>query len=96
MDEKIAKLKAATNEAQEQVKIHQAALDLAEQQLAAAKAKYKALSQEEQEQLQINDTELPELIEAQWNAKTMLETVQQRYDTNKRYLDLYLFRAQTQ
>ena len=87
MDEKIAKLQAATDEAGEQVKVCQEALDLAEKQLAEAKEKYRNLPQEEQETLQINDTELPELLETRVRAKNVLETVQTRYATNKRYLD---------
>jgi Cdc6-like AAA superfamily ATPase len=89
MEDKIAKLQAATDEAREQMKVCRQALDLAEQQLHEAKAKYKVLPQEEQEKLQINDTELPELMEAYLMAQNLYETVASRYQTNQRYLDSF-------
>jgi hypothetical protein len=87
MEDKVATLQAATDEAHEQMKVCRHAMDLAEQHLQAAKAKYKALPQEEQAELQINDTELPELIETHIRAKNLYETVAARYQTNQRYLD---------
>lgn len=87
MDEKITKLQAATDEAEEQMKVCKEALDMTEKQLAAAKAKYKELPMEEQEKLQVNNTELPEWIETKIRAKNVYETVEARYNTNKRYLD---------
>jgi chromosome segregation ATPase len=89
MEEKIAKLQAATDEAEENLKVCKQALDMAEQQLADVKARYQELPREEQEKLQVNDTELPELIETQIRAKHLYETVQARYNTNKRYLDAF-------
>ena len=86
MEDKIAKLQTATEEAAEQVKVCQQALELAETQLAQAKDKYRNLPPAEQESLQINDTELPELIEIQLRAKNVYETVLARYQTNQRYL----------
>lgn len=94
MEDKIAKLEAATNEAAEQLKVCVEALQVAEQQLAEAKAKYKSLPPEEQASLQVNDTELPELIETQIRAKNLHDTVSTRYATNKRYLEA--FRAKLQ
>jgi dsDNA-specific endonuclease/ATPase MutS2 len=87
MDDKINKLQAATDEAEEQLKVCQQALDMAEQQLSDVKNKYRNLPQEEQERLQVNDTELPELIETQIRAKNVYDTVLKRYETNKRYVD---------
>lgn len=87
MDEKIAKLQAATDEAKEQMIATKQALDLAEMQLANAKAKYKALPMEQQEVLQVTDTELPELIDAHLQAKSLYETADARYQTNLRYLE---------
>lgn len=90
MEDKIAKLQAATDESEENMKVCQQALEMAEQQLADVKAKYyKELTKEEQEKLQVNDTELPELIETQIRAKNLYETARARYNTNKRYLDAF-------
>eukprot|EP00934_Nitzschia_sp_Nitz4_P006955 Nitzschia sp. Nitz4//scaffold118_size93875//72527//72823//NITZ4_004798-RA/size93875-processed-gene-0.65-mRNA-1//-1//CDS//3329533754//6945//frame0 len=86
--EQVAKLQAATDEAKAQLEVCEQALALAEEQLEAAKAKYKQLPPEEQATLQINDTELPELIETQLRAKNVLETVQARYATNQKYLQI--------
>ena len=87
MDDKITKLQVATDEAYEQLKVCQQALDMAEQQLSEAKNKYRNLPKEQQEQLQVNDTELPELIETKLRAQNVYATVLQKYETNKRYLD---------
>ena len=86
MEEKIAKLQAATDEAKEQMMASKQALDTAERQLANAKAKYKDMPMEQQELLQVNDTELPELIETHLQAKILYETADSRYQTNLRYL----------
>lgn len=85
--EKIAKLQAATDEAEAQVQVATQALNMASQQLVDAKAKYKSLPQSEQETLQINDTELPELIETQMRAKNVYDTVEANNATNLRYLN---------
>lgn len=89
MEDKIAKLQAATDEAKEQMIASKQALEMAEQHLANAKAKYKALPIEQQELLQVNDTELPELIETHLEAKSLYETVEARYQTNQRYLEAF-------
>jgi len=89
MDDKIAKLQAATDEAEEQVKVCKQALDLAETQLNQAKQRLKSLPQEEQEKLQVNDSELPELLETHVRAHNLYDTVLARYNTNKRYLDAF-------
>lgn len=94
MEDKIAKLQAATDEAAEQLKVCTEALEMAEMHLAKAKAKYKQLPTEEQATLQVNDTELPELIETQLRAKNLHETVAARYATNKRYLDAFKAKIQ--
>jgi hypothetical protein len=87
MDENIIKLQAATDEAEAQMEVCTEALKLADTQLKEAKEKYRNLPQGEQESLQVNTTGLPDLLETQTRAKNLCETVQTRYDTNKRYLD---------
>ena len=83
MDEKIAKLKAAVEEAASNVEVCKEALDLASQNLATAKNKYK---DEKYKDVQVNDTELPELIETEIRAKNVYEIAQTRHATNLRYL----------
>ena len=83
MDEKIAKLKAAVEEAASNVAVCKEALDLASRNLAMAKNKYK---DEKYKDVPVNDTELPELIETQIRAKNVYETAQTRHATNVRYL----------
>ena len=90
MDEKITKLQTATDEAFVQLGVCKQALEAAEAELFKAKDKYRALSaqlQKSGDDLMMNDTELPELIETQIRAKNVYETVEKRYNTNKRYLD---------
>lgn len=89
MDNKVTKLQAATDEAEEQIKVCKQAVDMTEQQVAEAKAKYKDLPMEEQKKLQVNETELPDLIESHTRAKNVYETARARYNTNKRYLDAF-------
>ena len=85
-EEKIAKLEAATKEAQSQVLVAKQALDMATQQLSDAKETYRNLPISDQERLQVNDTELPELLETQLRAKNVYDTVVGRFETNQRYL----------
>ena len=86
LEQKIAKLEAATKEAQSQVLVAKQALDIATQQLSDAKERYRNLSISDQERLQVNDTELPELLETQLRAKNVYDTVVGRFETNQRYL----------
>jgi hypothetical protein len=58
MDEKINKLWAVTDQAEEQLKVCKQALEMAKRQLVEAKEKYRNLPQKQQEHLQVNDTEL--------------------------------------
>jgi outer membrane PBP1 activator LpoA protein len=87
MDEKIAKLQAATDEAELNLQVCADAVKLAETQLAQAKERLRNLPPSEQETLQVNDTELPELLENVVRAKNVYETVLTRVNTNKRYLE---------
>ena len=88
MDDKLAKLQAATDEAEKEVKTCKEALEEAEKKLEAAKTKYKNLPPDEQAKLQINDTELPELMDLCNRAKDAYETAQSRLATNQKYLTL--------
>jgi len=87
MEGQLVKLQAATDEAYREMQDCQQAMELTDQLLQEAKTKYKALPAEEQKVLQVNDTELPELIQAHILAKNQYETVSARYQTNQRYLN---------
>ena len=111
MDEIITKLQFATDEAESDLKVCKEALDLSERLLYEAKEKYRSQAQHQHHQqqqkedndssgidnnLQVNDTELPELLETTIRAKNLYETVEARYNTNKRYLDLMTHKNKTQ
>ena len=104
MDEIITKLQFATDEAESDLKVCKEALDLSERLLYEAKEKYRSQAQhqlhqqqqKEDNNLQVNDTELPELLETTIRAKNLYETVEARYNTNKRYLDLMTHKNKTQ
>lgn len=86
LEEKITKLQTATDEAKAQIDVAEQALEMAQKKLTDAKAKYKSLPPEEQATLQINDTELPELIETELQARNMYEEAVTKHATNQRYL----------
>ena len=104
MDEVITKLQYATDEAESDLKVCKEALDLSERLLYEAKEKYRSQAQhqlhqqqqKEDNNLQVNDTELPELLETTIRAKNLYETVEARYNTNKRYLDLMMHKNKIQ
>ena len=111
MDEIITKLQFATDEAESDLKVCKEALDLSERLLYEAKEKYRSQAQHQHHQqqqkedndssgidnnLQVNDTELPELLETTIRAKNLYETVEARYNTNKRYLDLMMHKNKIQ
>ena len=89
MEDKVAKLQAATDEAYRHMTDCQHAMEMAQQQLEESKRLYKDLPQHEQEQLQMNDTDLPELIQSHILAKNLYESAAVRYQTNQRYLDAF-------
>ena len=89
LEEKVAKLQSATDDAKIQVDVAKQALDMAQKQLADAKAKYKNLPPEEQATLQVNQTELPELAEIEMRARNVYETVVAKLATNERYLEAF-------
>ena len=89
MEDKVVKLQAATDEAYRHMMDCHDAMGLTAQQLEEAKRLYKELPPNEQEQLQMNDTDLPERIQAHILAKNLYETATARYQTNQRYLDAW-------
>ena len=88
MEEKIAKLEAATADAEKEVLRTLEVLSDATERVRVAKALLKQMPQEDQEKIQITDTKLPELLDMLATATENYETSQQRYETNKRYLEI--------
>ena len=88
MEDKIAKLEAATAQAEKDMQQHLALLSDATERVRVAKALLKSMPKEEQEKIQVTDTKLPELLDLLATASESYETSQQRYETNKWYLDM--------
>mmetsp|Transcript_21759 Transcript_21759/g.45773 ORF Transcript_21759/g.45773 Transcript_21759/m.45773 type:complete len:100 (-) Transcript_21759:105-404(-) len=84
-DEKLKKLEEATNSSQVLLIESQAKFEQATKALDDAKSKLKALSPEAQQALQVNDTDLPELIEAKMIAETERDEAKKRYEKNQMY-----------
>ena len=88
MEDKIAKLEAATDDAEKEVLLNLEMLSVATERVRVAKALLKQMPQEDQERIPITDTKLPELLDVLATATENYETSQQRYETNKRYLEM--------
>lgn len=88
MEDKIAMLERATEDAELQVKVCRDAVEEADRSLREAKDLYRNLPSNQQETLQVSDTEIPELLETLVRAKNVYDTAQARYDTNQRYLTI--------
>ena len=88
LQDKFRQLEEATVAAQNDLLEKESKLKKAAEALRGAEAKLKALSKEAQENLQVNDTELPELIEAKALAQIEYDDAKKRYDTNLRYAQM--------
>ena len=88
MEDKIAKLEAATADAEKEFLRNLGVLSDATERVRVAKALLKQMPQEDQEKIPITDTKLPELLDMLATATENYETSQQRYETNKRYLEI--------
>lgn len=88
LQDKLQQLEQATATAQNDLLQKESKLKSATEALNAAKTKLKALSPEAQETLQVNDTELPELLEAEIAARVECDEARQRYETNVRYVGI--------
>lgn len=86
LQEKLQKLEDATNLSQAIFLDSQSKLEHATKALKEAEAKLRDLNPEAQQALQVNDTELPELLEAKYMAETECEGAKKRYETNQKYL----------
>ena len=88
MDDKIAKLEAATKEAETQMNEHKELLEDAAKRLQAAKELLREMDPEDQAKIKVNDTKLPELISLHELAKEQYESSHKRFETNSRYLTI--------
>ena len=86
MNDKIAKLEVATQEAKTLMEHHQVALEDATQRLTAAKDLLRQMDTADQAKIQVNDTKLPELLSLHALAQEQYETSRRLYETNQKYL----------
>ena len=94
MDEKIAKLQEATEDAKTKATEAKTALDDSELRLNTAKDLLKQhLDPEEQERIRVGDTMLPELLQMHAIAKQTHEEAETRYNTNLKYLKAFKEKA---
>jgi len=88
MEAKLAQLEFATASAKAESVRLASELEDATRQLNEEKDRLRSLSSEEQQKILINDTNLPELLEAYSEAKNAHETARARYETNARYVGI--------
>lgn len=88
LQDKLLKLEEATATAHADLLEKESQLKSAVEALVATEAKLKALSPDAQAALQVNDTEIPELLEAKAIAQIEYDDAKKRYETNQRYVEL--------
>lgn len=90
MEDKLNQLEDATAAAQYILSIKESEISTATEALRTAKSKkLKSLNPEAQQTLHVNDTELPELISAELQAREEYESAKARYETNLQYLKFF-------
>jgi ABC-type transporter Mla subunit MlaD len=89
LEDKLMQLEDATAAAQSVLSIKESELSSASEALSTAKSKLKSLNPEAQQTLHVNETELPELISAELQAREEYNTAKARYETNAKYLELF-------
>ena len=88
LDDKLRQLEEATTASHSALLEKQSELYSTTEALDAAKVRLKALSPQAQENLEVNETELPELIEAKMAAQAEYDETKCRCETNQKYLQL--------
>ncbi len=88
MEDKLAKLKLATTNAEKDMRNAKAVLEDSTKRLNAAKELLRNMDEEDQKKIQINDTKLPELLELHATAKEEYSVAQRRYETNLKYVKI--------
>ena len=89
MEDKLAKLKKASAEADKAMNKAREAFEDSERRLNAAKELLKNMDEEDQKKIQVNDTKLPELLELHTLAKEEYVTAQKRHETNLKYVKIF-------
>ena len=89
MDDKIVKLKAATESAKDAMDQSERELKDSQERLDLAKQLLQSMDKKDQEKIKIGDTKYPELLALHQIALDNFETSQKRYETNKRYLEKF-------
>ena len=85
-EQKLRQLEEATVNAQSILSEKKSKLASASASLEKSKAKLKSLDLDVQQTLQINDTDLPELIDAKMIAQQEYDEALRRYEINQQYL----------
>jgi hypothetical protein len=93
VDDKVTKLQAATDKALFDVVECQKNVQESEKAATVVKALLRDLDEEEQQRVKVTDTRLPELLALLVAAREAHATAVKRYETNKRYLELYTQKA---
>jgi hypothetical protein len=93
MNDKVIKLQLATDQAEATVNQCFASLQESKEAVRAVKALLQHLDEEEQQRIKVSDTKLPELLAMLQAAQDAHETAVKRYETNKKYLELYKQKA---
>lgn len=89
LEQKLLKLEEATAIAQSALSEKKNKLASALEALEKSKAKLKSLDPEVQQTLHVNDTDLPELIDAKMIAQQEHDVAEKRYEINQQYLASY-------
>jgi formyltetrahydrofolate synthetase len=89
IEDKIAKLKEATETAKADLEHCERALKDSKERLDVAKELLLALDDADQERMQISETQYPALLALHQVAKDNFETAKKRYETNLKYLDKF-------
>ena len=85
-EQKLRQLEEATDKAQSILSEKKSKLTSATESLEKSKAKLRSLDPEAQQTLQVNDTDLPELIDAKMIAQEEYDEALRRYEINQQYL----------
>lgn len=89
LEQKLRQLEEATVIAQSVLSEKKSVLASASEALEKSKSKLKSLDAEVQQTLQVNDTDLPELIDAKMIAQQEYDEALRRYEINQQYLALF-------
>jgi hypothetical protein len=90
MEDKIAKLKEATETAKADFEHSERAVKDSKERLDVSRELLLVLDAADQERIKISNTKYPELLAFHEIAKSNYETAKKRYETNMKYLDKFI------